>query len=253
MPSQVLFELAIHDVGREQQGTLAELGGLRRFDGRARSGRRIDDDNFVGMVDEILRDRLRLGPAEDAAHEFLLLGDVLDIDRCENRDPRLEQFLDIFVTLSMPAPRGVVVRQPVDKADLRVTCDDRGHIDDRHASNVQCGNALEGSNHLSNVRRRIGLCGGHHDVLASFVPAPALVEQPERFSNPRGVTQEDLQRSPAFRPLCRLDLPEQRFRVAVSSPTVVINTHGRAIPERAIPESRIVPDENRAAASCDLD
>ena len=125
----------------------------------------------------------------------------------------------------MPAPRRVVVRQAIDQADLRVTCDNRRHIDDGHTSNVSRGNALERSNHLRDFRRRLGLRGGHHDVLASFVPAPALVEQLERFSNARGIAQKNLQLSAVFRSLRRLDLPEQRFRVAVSRATVVINTH----------------------------
>jgi hypothetical protein len=135
------------------------------------------------------------------------------------------------MALSMPAPWRVVVRQTIDKADFRATRDDRGHIDDGHASNVSRGDTLERSNQLDDFRRRIGLCRGHHDVLASFAPAPALVEELERLSDSRGIAEKDLQLSAVFRPLGRLDLPEQRFRVAVSGATVVINTHRRTIPE----------------------
>jgi hypothetical protein len=74
---QVLFELMIDDVGREQQRTLTELRELMRFDGRGRLRRRIDDDNFVGAIDELLRYCLGLRLAENTADEFLLLGDVL--------------------------------------------------------------------------------------------------------------------------------------------------------------------------------
>ena len=101
-----------------------------------RLGRRIDDDDFVGPVDELLRHGVGLRLAEDAAHEVLLLGDVLEIDRREHRDAGLEQFLDVLVALAVSAARGVVVRQTVDQADLRMTREDRGHVDDRHACHV---------------------------------------------------------------------------------------------------------------------
>ena len=229
---RVRFELTVHDVGREQQRALPKLRELVRPDRLVRLGRRIDDDDFISAVDEILRHGLGLRLAEDAAHEFLLLGDVLEIDRRENRNPRLEQLLDIFIALSVPAPWRVVVRQAVDQADLRVTCEDRRHVDDGHTSNVSRGNALERSNHLRDFRRRIGLRGGDDDVLTPFVPAPALVEQLERFSDARGIAEKDLQLSAVFRPLGRLDLPKQRFRVAVGRAIVVVNTHRRLIPKR---------------------
>src|ERR1035437_327090 len=135
------------------------------------------------------------------------------------------------MTLPVPARGRVVVRQAVDQADLRATCDDRRYIDDGYTPNLSRGNVLERSNHLRDFRRRIGLCRGHHDVLTSFVPAPALAEQLERFSNSRGVAKKDLQLSTMFRSLHRLDLPEQRLRVAVSRATVGFNTHRGTILE----------------------
>ena len=87
---KVVFELTVHDVGREQQRALAKLRELLRPDRRVGLWRRIDDDDFIGAVDEVLRHSLGPRPAENARHEFLLLGDVLEIDRCENRNPRLE-------------------------------------------------------------------------------------------------------------------------------------------------------------------
>ena len=145
--------------------------------------------------------------------------------------PAVEQFLDIFVALAVPAAWRVVVRQAVDQADLRTTREDRRHVDDRHASDVSRRNALERANHLRDFGRRIGLRGRDDDVLASLVAAPALVEQPERFSNARGIAEKDLQLSAVFRSLGRLDLPEQRFRVAVRRAIVVVNAHRRTIPE----------------------
>ena len=106
-----------------------------------------------------------------------------------------------------------------------MTCEDRGHVDDGHASDVSRGNDLERANHLRDFGRRIGLRRGDDDVLAPLVAAPALVEQLERFADARGIAEKDLQLPAVFRPLGRLDLPEQRLRVAVSRAIVVVNTH----------------------------
>ena len=81
------------------------------------------------------------------------------------------------------------------------------------------GMTLERANHLLDFRRRIGLRGGDDDVLAPLAPAPAFVEQLERFADARGVAEKDLQLSAVFRPLGRLDLPEQRLRVAADRAT----------------------------------
>ena len=56
---QVGFELAIDDVGRQQQRALAKLRQLTCASMPAsRLGRRIDDDDFVGAIDERLRHRI---------------------------------------------------------------------------------------------------------------------------------------------------------------------------------------------------
>ncbi len=78
---QVVLELAIHDLGRQQERPLAQaptscsavprVVGLRR---------RIDHHDFVRPVDELLRHALGRRRAGDAADERLLLGDVLQID-----------------------------------------------------------------------------------------------------------------------------------------------------------------------------
>ena len=55
----------------------------------------IDDYHFIGAVDEVLRHCVALGAAEETAHELLLLGDELEIDRGEHRNSGFEQFLDM--------------------------------------------------------------------------------------------------------------------------------------------------------------
>ena len=92
-------------------------------------------------------------------------------------------------------------------------------------------NDLERANHLRDFGRRIGLRGGDDDVLAPLVAAAAFVEQLERLADAGGIAEKDLQLSAVLRSFGRLDLPEQRFRVAVSRAIVVVNAHRRMIPE----------------------
>ena len=84
---KIRFELPIDDVGGQQQRALAELRQLLRLDRRCPLGRRVDDDDFVGAIDELLRHGLGLRLAEHAADEFLLLGDVLEVDRVRTEMP----------------------------------------------------------------------------------------------------------------------------------------------------------------------
>ena len=133
---QVVLELAIHDVGREQQRALPEHRQLRAALGHRRLGRRVDDDHFVGAVDEVLRHGLGFRLAEDAADELLLLGDVLEVDRRQNRDAGLEQLLDVLVALGVAAAGRVVVGEAVDQADARPAREQPPDVDDRDAADL---------------------------------------------------------------------------------------------------------------------
>ncbi len=148
---QILLELVIDDVRREQQGALSKLRQLLRLDPRVGLRRRIDDDDLVGAVDEVLRDGLGPRRAEDVANEFLLLGDVLEIDRRNDGDSRFEQLLDVLASLLVSAPGGIVVRQAIDQADLRATREDRGHVDDGRSCDVHRRNVLERPQHLRDL------------------------------------------------------------------------------------------------------
>ena len=68
-------ELSVDDVGGEEQRALTKLRQLMRGDAGIRLWRRVDDDDFVGAVDERLRHRVGPGSAEHRSNEFLLLGD----------------------------------------------------------------------------------------------------------------------------------------------------------------------------------
>ena len=79
---------------------------------------------------------------------------------------------------------------------------------------VPRGNPLERLDDFLDVRRRLGLRGGHDDVFASLAAPPAFVEQLERLADAAGVAEEDLQLAPLFGSLGCFDLTKQRLRVA---------------------------------------
>ena len=157
--------------------------------------------DLVGSIDELLRHVSRLRPAEDALHEFLLLGDVLEIDGREDGDAGLQQLLDVFMTLVVSTAGGILVRQTVDEADLGTAGEDRRYVDDRHAGDVRVGMISSARTTSADVGIGVRLHGRDDDVLAAFATATALVEQPERFSDSRGVAEKDLQADLGVRPV----------------------------------------------------
>ena len=66
--------------------------------------------------------------AGDALDVVLLLGDVLQVDRGDDADAVLQQFLDVLPALLVPAAGRIVVSQTVDQADLRMAADDRRQV-----------------------------------------------------------------------------------------------------------------------------
>ena len=77
-----------------------------------------------------------------------------------------------------------------------------------------------------------GCIAADHDVLASFVTAAALVEQPERLADAGGVAEEDLELPGAAGPLRRLDLVEQRFGVPPAERVTFRDSHRSGIVRR---------------------
>ena len=214
MAPEVGLELAIDDLGREQEGPLAEgvqlVGGVRVG---VRPGRRVHDDEFVGAAHEVLRDGLGRRTADHLADEVLLLGDVLEADRRQDRDARLEHFLDVLVAPGVSGAGRVVVRQPVDQAHARPALEQRVHVEDRDAVDLAQGNPLEVVDHARRVGRHVGLKGRHDDVLSPLVPPPPLVEEPERLAHPWRVPEEHLQPADARGAFPRFDVPKQRLGV----------------------------------------
>ena len=75
---QIVPELGLHDLGRDQQSHLAKPCGLLLL------RRRVDDFDVVGLLRNASRHRLGRALAGDAGHLFLHLLDVLQIDRSDD-------------------------------------------------------------------------------------------------------------------------------------------------------------------------
>ena len=82
--------------------------------------RDVDELEVAGLVEQPVRDGLPDRDPGDPLDEILHSLDVLDVDRCEHVDPRVEQHLNVLPALLIPHARHVGVRQLVDQRHLRV-------------------------------------------------------------------------------------------------------------------------------------
>ncbi len=222
---QVRFELLIDDVGCQQEGALPELRQPLGLFGGFRFRRCIDDDDFFRLVDERLRHRLAAATAGDPFHEILLLVDVLDVERGDDRDARGEQLVDVLIALRVTAAGRIVVREAVHQADLRAACEDRGHVDDGDAGARQRRDHVHSPGDLFDVRVHVRLHGGDDHVFTALAPPPSFVEHAERLADTRGVAKEDLQRAAHGGALGRLHVLQQRFGIGTSELVALVERH----------------------------
>ena len=92
-------------------------------------GRGIDDFDFVGFVQEFLRDAGGGALSGEALDGRLLFADVLHVDRGDDGDALVEDFLDILPAFRIAAAGRIVEGQFVDQADLRMAAEDGGQVD----------------------------------------------------------------------------------------------------------------------------
>ena len=115
---QVFLQLAVDDVGGEQQGQFAEFGEHARV-AHGDVGRRIDDFDFVGFVQELFGDAGGGAFSGQALDGGLLLADVLQVDGGDDGDALVQDLLDILPALRVAAAGRIVEGQLIDQADLR--------------------------------------------------------------------------------------------------------------------------------------
>ena len=175
---QVLEQLAVHHVGRQQQGQLAEFGEHARIRAvfvapavQQRFGRHIHHFDFVRLAQEGLRDAIGSTLPGEALHIELLLADVLEVDRRDDADAAIEQVFDILPALRIAAAGRIVVGQLVDQANARMAAEECRKVDH-----------LVGLAAVPFLDRRDDLEAGKHslDLLGVGRSAPARPRHPGR-------------------------------------------------------------------------
>ena len=191
---------------------LASLGAADQ-----RLGRRIHHFDFVGFEQKFLRHAVGRALAGDALHRVLLLADVLQVDRGDDRDAAIEQLLHVLPAMRIAAARRIVERQAVDQARARMPAENGRQVDHvPHLAGMLLAHRRDdfeiGQDGLQ-IGRQIALQGADHHVLPALLAAAPLVEHAERFAHARRVAEEDLQAPAPFPPLAGLHAAQQLFRV----------------------------------------
>ena len=160
-----------------------------------RFGRQVDEDDLVRVIYNLVRDRLADLYACHRFHGVVQALDVLDVQRCNNVDVRIEDDLHVLVTFFPFGAGRVRVRELVDQTDSRAA---RKHCFDvkllyRHASVFH----LSPWQHLKAFELRcgrgssVGFDEANDDAFAVAAAALALVEHRERLTNAGEGTQVD--------------------------------------------------------------
>src|SRR5262249_43450452 len=139
MRMQVALQSDVDDVGGKHQGHLPQRGAPLAGSFR----RRIDNHDFIRPIQKLARNRLSDALARETLDRFALVVDVLQIHGTDDGDPRVQQLLDVLPAVSVAATRRVVVRQPVDQADLGPSFQDFFHVDHRYAFDTESWHNLE--------------------------------------------------------------------------------------------------------------
>ena len=190
--------------GRDARGRV-DLAGLHAGDQRLR--REVDDDDLVGLPEDVVGQRLadrHAGQLGDAVVERL---EVLDVDRREDVDAGAQHVVDVLVALAMLDARGVGVRELVDERQLGAALEERGQI---HLGQlvVAVGDAA-----ARDELERLGLRGGlravvrlevaDDDVAAGVGLGLPLLQHAVRLADPGGHAEEDLVVTAALHRPCR--------------------------------------------------
>ena len=140
--------------------------------------------------------RLAHAHAGQLGHAVVERLEVLDVDRGEHVDARVEHVLDVLVALAVLEAGRVGVGQLVDQAELGGPAKDGGqvHLVDRGAAvlDLAAGQALEALGLRLGLGSRVRLEVADHHVTAGGALGLALLQHAVGLADPRGHAQEDL-------------------------------------------------------------
>src|SRR5262245_21005417 len=219
----VLLEPFVHAVCEPREGELAERrevswpevvgeGGVDAL-GRVhvaarepvarRSGRGVPELDLGGAADDLVGDRLLLLDAGDLLDDVVQRFEVLDVERGDDRDARVEQLLDVLPALVVPRAGRVRVRELVDEGDVG-PAGEHGvdvHLPDGCSAvlDVFARDDLEVADLFRRLRPAVWLDVADDDVLAVAGAAPPLVEHGVRLADARCGAEVDAELAPGHR------------------------------------------------------
>ena len=209
----------LHPIGDPQQRELAQrrevarpevvrerhVDPLRRVDvaprqARAhRLGREVDELQLVCPPHDLVGDRLPLPDARDLLDHVVQRLEVLDVQRRDHVDARLEQLLDVLATLLVARAGHVGVGELVDESDLRPTREQRVEVEllERLPPILEAAprQHLEVADLLGRAPPTVRLDEPDDHVLAPLGATAALVQHRERLADAGSGAEVDAQRA----------------------------------------------------------
>ena len=211
----------VDPVGHPQQGELAQCGQVAdpeivrqrgvhlvgrihvavREPASQRLRAHVDQLDLVGPAHDLVGHRLLLPDAGDRGDDVVERLEVLDVDRRDDIDAGVEQFVDVLPPLWVAAARDVGVRELVDQRDLR--CPSKNRVD-VHLSEpgvavheVLSRHDLQPLGHGRGARPAVRLEEADHNVGTAGPTTLPLAEHGERLAHARGGSEVDAQRPAA--------------------------------------------------------
>ena len=155
--------------------------------------RHVDELDLVGAPHDAVGNRLALLHAGDALDHVVDRLEVLDVERRDHVEARVEQLLDVLPALLVSGARDVRVRQLVDEHDIRASSQ---HGIDVHLLELRVAvldlaprDDLEVAELLSRASPPVGLDDADHHVGAAVVTPATLVEHRKGLAHARGRAQ----------------------------------------------------------------
>ena len=164
-----------------------------------RLGRQVDELD-VGIVENLVGNRLPDLDAGNPGDDVLQAGEVLNVERRDDVDPGVTQQLDVLVALVVRRARSVRVRQLVDQDDLRVASQDRVgiHLLDDHPAigNLLAGNDFQIADLRFCLRPAMRLDEADDDILPLGPQPLGLIEHGVGLADPGRGAKKDPQPAP---------------------------------------------------------
>ena len=221
-----------------------------------RLGAHVDQLDLVGRSHDLVGNGLALGDAGDALNDVVQRLEVLDVDRRDDGDARVEQLLDVLPALRVPGAGHVGVRELVDQRDLGLAREDRVdvHLLEGLAAVLDdlAGHDLEAVELGDCLRPVVGLDQADDDVgSAAFLAPAALVEHGEGLAHTRRGAEIDAQAR--LEPCLYSDATDKRSRSRLSSSTLTARSprkpHCRFWVWRATAASTVAKGSDRTRAT----